>query len=693
MFESARLACLRLDDGERAFHILYYLAANGHTVFEKFPDLLHGIQIDREKGKATYDALCQDFAAMGHEPSEVWDTVAAVWLLTVATSLEDSKVQLASEYLIRDKGFDWKSDIRTASQQAGLSHREELFLWAKIVYRKLFLRLIPIVTQNTQNSAKPGKLVFVDICGYEVLAVNKLQQLLINVCNDKLFEQYKEVATAVVTGKQSATAPAIAPKTLKDSLLDIIDLASDTTALERELANHKELRGLYKGTLVRYVKTKLADKKNLEQPEKSSIIENREGLEVRHMDDWVRYDCDTMVEDNMDGVREERMVACSSSVDNIYKPGRQQRLKTDRTSVSVFRRDLKTIVDSLKGTDVLFIRCIKAHPKLQPWLPDESFIRRQVVNLGILATVDFLRNLPGTNVSSLAQFQLKYKLIANGDYKELFRLVEQNRALSIDSVYFFRSPLLYYSDNAKEYLDRLLHKTETAIRDAELRKIELHETETRKAEMRKAEICSTESTSGTGQARQTDSDAFHQPVSVSLPSLRGLIPEPNAPGDSERVELLERWLVLDLMRQHHIEVQLFESISSEVERITYTKGIKAGAVSATDANRFMQSCLYNIRQRPHKDRRRPHVLGLGLMLKRVTTSLEERYESLGLHSTIPSGIRRVRAPNVGVVDMDVTLEREIEAQPEAWYHLARDACATVEDFQEWCDDSMRPGLP
>lgn len=108
---------------------------------------------------------------------------------------------------------------------------------------------------------------------------------------------------------------------------------------------------------------------------------------------------ETFGEHNTDGVRPDRIAAC----DLATKLGfHNNPYEVDRSTVSVFRRNIAKLERILANDDMPFLRYVKAQPESLPWQHDTPYS-------GILPTLNFLRDLSGSNLYSVQQFRTRYE--------------------------------------------------------------------------------------------------------------------------------------------------------------------------------------------------------------------------------------------------------------------------------------------
>lgn len=111
-------------------------------------------------------------------------------------------------YLHMDRDFDLQNDL--AAKKQDLDETGWVFVFAKIVYQKLFLQLIPLPALQKEELHQGATLLFVDVCRSEVLLRNCLPQLLINDCNDRLDKEYKSLVISHLPGSKIGPSLAIA---------------------------------------------------------------------------------------------------------------------------------------------------------------------------------------------------------------------------------------------------------------------------------------------------------------------------------------------------------------------------------------------------------------------------------------------------------------------------------------------------
>jgi hypothetical protein len=436
MHEDARLSLFSNAPSsatERSFHALHQVLAGfpDHPALAKFPDIIQshptlpGDRIGFEQTDSAMKSLHGPESSDRH-----WNALIGIILILTASSFTDPKIAFAHTTLLgMNPDFDLATDLARWKKSTGSTEQEELVLWARCLYRKLFR--LATASETNKPSSVSRMLVFIDVCGTEDLPRNRLQQLLINVWNDKLEASYRVLALEANTGSQER--PSESPM---DTLLDLIGPTDSDQMMENKLTSHfvgpSPIGGIH-------------------------FTRQNHTLTISHASrPAMKYDWKSFLSDKVDGVRQDRLEAMHSLDDTNGQPSK--RLRASRNAIEVARSNWKMVAEMIRGK-TLFIKCVKSNPTLQPWTFDTSVVQKQLEQLAILETIRFSKSLPGQYAQTEGDFIATYtELCAHATTTPGIDDIIQQSGLEGESTlhHVVRGGYVFYSEDLSNALERKL---------------------------------------------------------------------------------------------------------------------------------------------------------------------------------------------------------------------------------------------
>jgi len=457
---------VRRAPGDRNFHAFHQLLAAyraGHELVkdigllpryaEQEPALLAQEEEDdaaEEEDLAAFDRTCKAMDTMGiyeDEQRRVWRVVAVVLALgevefaakpvenksslpqsTVSNGLEHAAAMLGVAPALLEMALCFRS-LR-AGKRGSVSYvpvppekaREGVEGLVKALYASLFAWLVDRIndaskemTSSAQAEASRRKeplfIGVLDIFGFEVLAVNSLEQLCINYCNEvmqRVFDHhvfelekdvYKEEGIEAASHAFRDNSPVIALLSAKPAgLLRILDeqcmmgesLATDVAFLSRCDSTHGASQDAVAGSL--YYKAR------------PRLHHDNEFL-VAHFAGPVTYTVDGFVVKNTDAVLPDLVALVTTPRDDedvdycgaVLKAGLPMQARdendTGRRIASLdsvgsrFRAQLTSLQQTLDSTDQHFVRCVKPnrHKSARDW--DAELVLNQLKYLSVMEIV------------------------------------------------------------------------------------------------------------------------------------------------------------------------------------------------------------------------------------------------------------------------------------------------------------------
>jgi hypothetical protein len=686
---------------ERSFHVFSHLATKGHPVFDEFPELLDNVEANQDP--ETWRWMEATIKSLGMNVDIVWNLVAATWLLAVAEGLSSAEIALARRYLQMDPEFDLNKSLTELARDMNVDEREAIFVFSKCVYRGLFGLLVPLHLPDRPEGTLGPSLFFVDICGAEVLRENRLQQLLINDCNDKMDAEYKRLAISHLPGINkhqrvpTYSGVSLTSETPKETLLKDIMACSSNKNMSSALEKYK---GRTKGSNVTY------------SPKEDQA---KTGLKVVHANGQVPYLWSSFLGDKIDAPGKDRIGACkafqavlvsenraaeSSNLPNETrgKQPSQAPVRSHRDVVGNYQRDWTRLKGTLSSKQVLFLRCIKAHAKLEPWVPEKDLVQRQVKSLGVAQILDFLRDLPGRCSDTVDIFERKFGSLAidgpdrAGKLTDILKLKVGGRFAS--EMIREHNGIVYYSANLRNTFRDLLAAREAAAIEAQRKRAAELEKQ-RKLEAERAEQAAKLETQRTlkierekqAEARRHEERVAAEPEAMVKPSVvssasvcasrpinDAIHPEPTPSlGDKQAAltpaparmlstrnateaglkgilgSILEEWTRdSDVKTRWQHEERFQCTILVEIEKKMYSSGVDAGKKHAVEAHDYLLNATRQCRRTKTGSRKQiDSSPELEVVVDRVFAFLEAQYTILAL-STLCEGATELRARSFGI---------------------------------------------
>ncbi|KAH8077703.1 P-loop containing nucleoside triphosphate hydrolase protein [Filobasidium floriforme] len=389
------------DDPERSFHIFYYLLAHGHKALNSIQDAFKG-KYDQVTAAQGYERV--NTAMHQRKPpsivAQTWDVLAAILLLLFSRRSNDVWVAKAKELLGIPTAFEL-----VPSNTSPADTRSKLLQISINLYRRVF----SFWTKNKDKKSQETGLVInlLDICGSEVLGINRLAQLIINQWNDKIQQEASclpyETITLHCLNDEPGQSRLRSPPDGFDNLMDLLRGEIDEQRLTKWLSEKRQ----------REKKRFKPDTDDAEDPRLCITGAGSYTMMVNHLSgSSVLYNHGDIPAENRDTKIPEVIQACSR-VRELLVDERTPESKAVATIVSRANRDWEKVKEALAKSKVLFIKCIKASATLRPWDFDTDTVAHQVDSLAIGRTHDFIKSLGMKHSDSSTNFICKY-ILATG---------------------------------------------------------------------------------------------------------------------------------------------------------------------------------------------------------------------------------------------------------------------------------------
>jgi len=277
---------------------------------------------------------------------------------------------------------------------------------SRLLYGNLFLWLIDQL--NGTMAAKPTKrpqtiydrqklLGVLDIAGFESFEKNSLEQLLINLSNEHLQQQFNSsVFKLELEDYKREGIDLEGPVHFEDNaaILALIDAKGGVLDLLDEAV------ALPKATDLQYVSLVLknhASDPHLVKPK----FQGKPEFGIRHYAGIVQYTCDGFLEKNSDKPPDDvnslvkssdlrLMQELGSKMEEETEAGESKgpaKVKKTRSAASVFRASLRSLMSKIHDADPHYIRCVKPNHEKVPNKFTGSMVYEQLLFSGVIQAV------------------------------------------------------------------------------------------------------------------------------------------------------------------------------------------------------------------------------------------------------------------------------------------------------------------
>ncbi|SPR00781.1 Myosin motor domain-containing protein [Plasmodiophora brassicae] len=436
LFETYLLEKLRVtkqNPDERNFHSFYYLLATvdpserqmwqlGGPADYRYLKNTVGVEISGEDAAVELAKLKASMTVAGFNAADqanVFNILAAIlWLGNLSFSkaessaVENTDVLNWAAYLL---GCDPAGLATTLTSRTNVIKGETFFVpldqfqsvdtcdtLAQHLYAKVFHWIVDKlnVSMTTPTNSDGGRVLLLDVFGFEIFTRNSFEQLCINYANERLQLQFNEYVFRLEQREYAAEGIQVEHVAFTDNqgCIDLVDLPPvGILFLINEEAHFP------KGTdqtLLQKIVTTHANSTYLE-PDRFK----GSAFHIKHYAGKVKYEVSGFLSKNRERFSKDllRLIANSYNdflktifasaieADAVVEDGKRLKTATKSTVALEFRTSLVNLCDKLATTQSNFIRCIKSNDACRPDVFDAPLVNRQLRYIGALETIRIRR--------------------------------------------------------------------------------------------------------------------------------------------------------------------------------------------------------------------------------------------------------------------------------------------------------------
>lgn len=446
LLEKSRV--VRQDEGERNYHVFYYLCANaaahpewklGNGDCENF-NYLNQSGVTTLDGDSKTDQL--DFKVLVDamdtlkftkaEQSQIFNAVAGILHLgniefyssdkegcTIAdvTPMQNAALLFGVDLqtfehrlLTRSICVGGTNIIKPLNVESAMENRDSI---AKALFNGLFLWVVKrINTTSSFGTDASSWIGTLDVFGFEIFENNSFEQFCINFCNERLQQFFNFHVLKAEQDLYKREALLWTPIKLPENQ-DVIDLIMgksgifkilDSACLQPQGSDEDFTFNLFKdyGNHPRIEQQKFASPS---KKRRGARLTHMNGFTVRHYAGTVTYNAKEFLPKNNDTSHPDTMslfiassshitsqilTVASSSAKMGATMGRRGSMTFNSVS-SVFSRQLQSLMDTLTATTPYFIRCIKPNMTKRPREFDADYVCPQLRYGGLIEALQIIK--------------------------------------------------------------------------------------------------------------------------------------------------------------------------------------------------------------------------------------------------------------------------------------------------------------
>lgn len=417
---------------ERNFHIFYILCEGAPQDIKNkcyienvanYKVLNNGAMNVRDiDSKQWFQDLMKSFEVFNIDPIAVFKVVSAVMLIPNLELKQDGKsLTIVNEdvlqkicSLLQIDQAAFNSEItaprlcvnkQIVTKNVTLENQlVALRTTARIIYEKLFFNLVKLINNKTFERGYDASSYFiclVDIAGFEIFQKNSLEQLQINLTNEKLQQFFNHHTFR--EEKAILEAEGITDVNLTDHSADLIPTITMISGQDEN--NRKVTNSLFSAidTASQLVKTESAlldTIRNLKNDSNKLIIprvfSENVHFKIDHYAGVVAYNVSEWIEKNREPFRPETFELLAGSSSPLVKQMFSHSLNTVKSGILItllnkFLQSLNNVMSQLSRTHPHFVRCIIPNLQKRAGAMDYSLVVNQLRCNGIIEGIRIVR--------------------------------------------------------------------------------------------------------------------------------------------------------------------------------------------------------------------------------------------------------------------------------------------------------------
>ncbi|KAI8612564.1 P-loop containing nucleoside triphosphate hydrolase protein, partial [Chytriomyces sp. MP71] len=355
---------------------------------------------------------------------------------------------------------------------------------AKVIYMKLFDWLVDVINKNLAREYSPSQnfIGVLDIYGFEHFDINSFEQFCINYANEKLQQEFTRHVFRLEQEEYVSEGIAWNKIQFNDNQ-PCIDLIENRVGILSMLDDNSKANG---------TDQQFVGAMNNELAANGCFRKARFGADtfcVQHYALEVQYTAAGFIEKNRDTVSHELKEVLAASSDDFFKtvmegllagaeavpevsstPASKRRSTLAKTNTlgSMFKRDLESLMVTLRQTEGHYIRCIKPNAEKVAFKFDGPMVLGQLKACGVLETIR-ISNAGYPNKMTYEEFAEKFGLLLNEAEKRraasprdlctmIIEFVLKDSLLyqfGENKVFFKSGQIAFFEDRRKDRLDAL----------------------------------------------------------------------------------------------------------------------------------------------------------------------------------------------------------------------------------------------
>ena len=294
---------------------------------------------------------------------------------------------------------------------------------AGFLYQKLFKWIYFTINSKFSPITSDTYIEILDVCGWESLPTNSLEQLFRNHTNEKL---HNFVAESLFRSKSNVNSREI-HYTDNQEILNILENQSSGVF---KVIDENCFQKLNKETLSQLLQKKLRGNEYFDCNVKE------DSFTIYHLAMPVKYSCEGFRSKNFDEVNAEIETCCISSSNYLIQQIFAIAARSGgKLATSKHLKEVNSLLQKLRSEDCQFIYCVRSNERQEPWNFNQRLVLRQVQMCSLIDYLALLRKYTKIKFNH-KEFAGKYKdlLRNNANTREIKEFLERMGLSNQDTV-------------------------------------------------------------------------------------------------------------------------------------------------------------------------------------------------------------------------------------------------------------------